>query len=257
MDAGSWISLIVKFCGFIKSIFWKNKNIVYINGNVKNLNIEEIKGLIKPSDSKYINCQSNKNNSISSYKKHFLKQRIDLYQILRNCRDSSKITYCGFSSQMFSVFDGYVLGDTFNYNFIELRTNNKYYKVTEKKHFIRQNVEIDDTTGEINLIIETSYEIDTNKILNNPCVKFSEQEPSILNNEYLNKIYSFVKSALDECCHKNIKIVNIYLTAKQSVAFVIGSAIQSCHPYVRVFHYDNNEYKYYLEIQSGKIKEIV
>lgn len=25
MDAGSWISLIVKFCGFIKSIFWKNK----------------------------------------------------------------------------------------------------------------------------------------------------------------------------------------------------------------------------------------
>lgn len=257
MNVGSWISFIVKICGFIKSLHWKNKNIVYINGNVKNLNVEEIRKLIVPSDSKYINCQSNKNNSISSYKKHFLKQRIDLYQILRNCRDSSKITYCGFSSQMFSVFDGYVLGDTLNYNFIELKPNNEYYLFSEKKKFVKQDVKIDDSTEEINLIIETSYKIDTNKVLNNPIIKFDEQEPAKLTNDYLNKIYSFVKSTLDECCHKNIKKVNIYLTAKQSVAFVIGSAIQSCHPHVSVFNYDNNEYKYYLDIQSGKIKEIL
>ena len=60
MNVSSWISFIVKICGFFKSILWKNKNIVYINGNVKNLNVEEIRKLIVPSDSKYINCQSNK-----------------------------------------------------------------------------------------------------------------------------------------------------------------------------------------------------
>ena len=178
MNVSSWISFIVKICGFFKSILWKNKNIVYINGNVKNLNVEEIRKLIVPSDSKYINCQSNKKNSISYYKNHFLKQKINLYQILRNCRDSSKITYCGFSSQMFSVFDGYVLGDTLNYNFIELKPNNDYYLFSEKKEFVKQDVKIDDSTKEINLIIETSYKIDANKILNNPIIKFDEQEPA-------------------------------------------------------------------------------
>ena len=58
---------------------------------------------------------------------------------------------------MFSVFDGYVLGDTLNYNFIELKPNNEYYLFSEKKKFVKQDVKIDDSTEEINLIIETSY----------------------------------------------------------------------------------------------------
>ena len=134
------ISSFLKMIGFIKSLFWKNKNVVYINGNVKVLNVEKIRHLISPTDSKYINCQSKKSNKLFSYKWHFFKQKINLIQIVRNCMDSSKLTYCGFSSQMFSVFDGYILGDTLNYNFIELKANNQYYLIAKKINF--QNLKL-------------------------------------------------------------------------------------------------------------------
>lgn len=202
MDISTFLTLTEKVLGFFKSFFWKNKNIVYINSNVKNLNIESIRKLISPSNSKYINCQSEKRNSLKGYKRHFRKQKINLFQIIRNVRDASKITYCGFSSQMFSVFDGYVLGDTNNYDFIEIKNNNTYYLISEKRKNIQDKILLGDVKEEINLVIETSYQIDESKCLNNPTIKLDMQEPSKITNDYLNKVYSSVKNVLDACGNK-------------------------------------------------------
>ncbi|MCR4660685.1 MAG: SAVED domain-containing protein, partial [Clostridia bacterium] len=198
-----------------------------------------------------------KKNSLKSYKRHFRKQKINLVQIIKNMRDASKITYCGFSSQMFSVFDGYILGDTNNYDFIEIKKNNSYYLISEKRKNIQDTIILDDYNQEINLVVETSYQIDESKCLNNPTIKLDMQEPTRITNDYLNKVYSSVKNILDACGSKNIKTVNLYMTAKQSVAFIVGTAIQSYHPKVRVFNYDNNNFKYYLEVQRGVIREMV
>ena len=62
------IKLLEKTYAFISSKFWKNKNFVYVNSNKKNLNIESIKSLVKPSDSQFLNCQTNKTNSFHSLK---------------------------------------------------------------------------------------------------------------------------------------------------------------------------------------------
>ena len=102
------MKLLEKIFAFILSKFWKNKNFVYINSNKKNLNIESIKSLVKPSDSKILNCQTNKTASIHSLKSHFVKNKIYLYQIQKNIRDNYTFYYCGFPSQMFSIYDGYV-----------------------------------------------------------------------------------------------------------------------------------------------------
>lgn len=121
------LNIIERLWALLKAFFWKNKNVVYIDSNVKNFNIEEGRFLIKPTDSKIINCQSKKSSSLKDLEIHFLKMRINLLQIIRNLRDSSKIIYCGFCSSMFSIYDGFRIGNNARFKLIDF--NNEYYLI--------------------------------------------------------------------------------------------------------------------------------
>ena len=249
------ISLIMKTWAFIKSIFWKNKHFVYINANKKNLNIETIKPLIQPSNSKILNCQTNKTVSIKSSKRHFLKNKIYLYQIQKNIRDNCSFYYCGFPSQMFSIYDGYILGNTHYPKFLELGANGKFYFVDFK--FKGKDIKVEELTNteEINLVIESSYVIDKNKLKNCPTYFFDEKVPMKITNEYLNKVYNFTKSFLDKCNNYNIKKVNLYITSKPSVSYIVGTAIQAYHPNIKIYEFINNKFAYYLNLNEGRIEE--
>lgn len=249
------INLIMKILAYIKSLFWKNKNFVFINANKKNLNIESIKSLITPSDSKILNCQTNKTASIKSAKIHFSKNKAYLYQIQKNIRDNCSFYYCGFPSQMFSIYDGYILGNTHYPKFLELGANEKFYSIDFKSKV--QDVQTEEMfdSEEINLIIETSYIIDEKKLKKCPTHSFKEKAPNKITNEYLNKVYNFTKSILDKCNSYNIKTVNLYITSKPSISYVVGTAIQAYHPNIKIYEFINNKFAYYLNLNEGKIEE--
>ena len=249
------MKLFEKIFAFILSKFWKNKNFVYINSNKKNLNIESIKSLVKPSDSKILNCQTNKTASIHSLKSHFVKNKIYLYQIQKNIRDNYTFYYCGFPSQMFSIYDGYVLGNTQYPKFLELGSNEKFYSVDFKLKIKESETENVSDSEEINLVIETSYIIDKNKLKRFPTYYFKEKAPNKITGEYLNKVYNFTKSFLDKCNGYKIKKVNLYITSKPSVSYVVGTAIQTYHPNVNVYEFMNNDFAYYLNLNKGRIEK--
>ena len=249
------IKIIEKIFAFILSKFWKNKNFVYINANKKNLNIEDIKPLIKPTDSKILNCQSNKTISINSLRKHFIKSKMYLYQIQRNIRDNCSFYYCGFPSQMFSVYDGYILGNTKYPKFLELGKSNKFYSIDYKPNNSETKIDNITESEEINLVIESSYSIDNNKLKKYPTYYFNEKAPDKITNEYLNKVYNFTKTFLDKSNSHSIKRINLYITAKPSISYVIGTAIQAYHPSVSIYEFIDNKFLYYLNLNKGKIEK--
>lgn len=249
------IKLFEKIFAFILSMFWKNKNFVYINSNKKNLNIESIKPLVKPSDSKILNCQTNKTATIRSSKRHFAKSKIYLYQIQKNIRDNCIFYYCGFPSQMFSIYDGYILGNTQYPKFLELGANEKFYSVDFKLKIKESETENIFDSEEINLVIETSYMIDENKLKKYPTYYFKEKAPNKITGEYLNKVYNFTKSFLDKCNGYKINKVNLYITAKPSVSYVVGTAIQTYHPNINIYEFINNEFAYHLNLNKGRIEK--
>ena len=253
MEIKLGLTIIQKICAIFKSLFWKNKNVIYVNSNVKIFNIEESKYLVKPSDVKIINCQSKKSSSLKDLKRHFLIMRINLFQILRNLRESSKITYCGFCSTMFSIYDGYQIGNTTNFQLIDFNKN--YYLINDNIEYSSKKMSLDDSKKEINIVISSSYDISNLKIKDFPSYRFDIKEPNLLNGFYLSNIYFFVKSILDSCGDYNIKKVNLYVAAKQSVNFVVGLAIQNYHPQIYVYEYRENKFKYCMDLFNNKIIE--
>ena len=255
MNAQMILDILGIIWAILKSLFWRNSNIVYVNSNVKAANLKQIAEKLSLEKYKCVNCQSKKKNGLRALKRHFRKMRISLYQIQRNIVDSSKITYCGFASQMFSIYDGYILGNTFQYRFIDF--NGKYYEFSPT---IKDPVEQISLNGcneeEVSLIISTSYDIDATKCLKNKQYVFYKKAPEKITSTYLNEVYAYVKNFLDACGKTNIKTVNLYITAKQSVSFIVGTAIQSYHPAVRIYEYRDNKFKYYLDLSKGKIFEV-
>lgn len=253
-NIGLVLNVFGKIWGVIKCFFWRSKDIVYVNANVKNANLEEIKYHIKPSGSKYVNCQSQRKAGLRALKWHFLKMRMSLFQIQRNAVDLSKFTYCGFASQMFSVYDGFILGNTMKYNFVDF--NGEYYPISSTIKSKIAEWDLKQPLDEVDLVISTSYEIDTRKCKGKAQYVINDKAPDVITDEYLEGIYAQVKGFLDSCGNSNVKRVNLYITAKQSVSFVIGTAIQQFHPVVRVYEYRGNEFKYYLDLSKGKIFEV-
>lgn len=253
MNADLVLNVVELLFRFAKLIFWKNMNVVYINSNVKPTNKEDLPK-ISPSNSKYVLCQSKKSSSVSSLRNHFCRMRVNLFQILKNVNNISNFTYGGFASQMFSIYDGYILGDTLKYNL--LGYNGDYYFIPFKPTHCVERYNIDDSMREINLVLSTSYEIDISKCKKIPTLIFNEQAPNTLDSEYLNKVYSYVKNVLDSCGKSNVTRVNIYITAKQPVSFAVGVAIQNYHPAVSIYEYRNNHFKYYLDLSVAKIFEV-
>lgn len=247
------LNIFQKLWVIIKSFFWKNTDIMYINSNVKIFNIKDAKYLVRSSNVKIINCQSKKSITLNDLRKHFLKSRLNLFQILRNLQESSLITYCGFCSSMFGVYDGFKIGNTFKFQLIDY--NNKYYSINENLKYKDHFISIDDSKKEINIIISSSYDISKNKVQSVPTYSFDKKGPNKLNSTYLNEIYSFVRSILDSCCSTDVRKVNLYIAGKQSVNFIVGLAIQTYHPQVFVHEYRDNRFKFYMDLFNGKIME--
>lgn len=253
---GLKIKILEKAIAYISSKFWKNKNFIYINANKKICNIESIKALTTPSDLKFLNCQTNKTLSINSLKRHFIKTKGCLYQIQRNLSDNCSFYYCGFPSQMFSVYDGYILGNTHYPKFLEQGKNEKFYSIDFKLKIKESKIEDILDFEEINLVIESSYNIDVNKLKKYPTYYFKEKAPDKITGEYLNNIYNFVKSFLDKCNEYKIKQVNLYITSRPSVSYVIGTAIQTYHPNINIYEFTNNEFICCLNLNKGRIEKI-
>ena len=105
------VSFIYKIWSFLKTILWKKENIIYINSNKKMQTKENIDEVIKTRKYKWVICESNIKLGYKFYNIHLIRMKKNLYDILRNSSDSNDLVYSGFVSPMFSVYDGYCIGD--------------------------------------------------------------------------------------------------------------------------------------------------
>lgn len=181
--------------------------------------------------------------------------KFDLYQIQRNLNDSPKITYAGYASVPFAIYDGYCLGDNHSYQFFDTTKNkNETYKIEfSKKRKSTNKFEIM-KVQEVDLLISSSYKVD-NKFANT--MNFFEFDTRIndkVSAEYLSDVFYFVSDFLDACRTAGVKKVNLYCSSRQPVSFVIGTAIQSHHPQVIVYEFENNEYGWGLNIQKARLE---
>lgn len=48
----------------------------------------------------------------------------------------------------------------------------------------------------------------------------------------------------------------MYISAKQPISFVIGTAIEQRHPEIEVYEYDGNKYAYSLNMKTFDIRRV-
>ena len=250
------ISLIYKIWSFIKSIFWKNSNIIYINSNKKIQSKEMIDKVTTTNGYHWVICQSNTKLGYSFYKYHLLKMKKSLYDITRNSKELNRVTYSGFVSPMFAVYDGYVLGDNRKYCFIDsCSKNSKSYKIDYEKKTNESNSIEKPFTDIVNVLFPCSFKIKIEND-NNNIYKFNTFLIDKVTEKYLQEVYSYAKRVFDLCNECGVKRINLYISAKQPVSFIIGTAIQSYHPPIYIYEYEGGKYTYSLLIQKGKIIDI-
>lgn len=247
------ISVIYKIYSFYKTLFWKSENIIYINSNKKRQNKDNIDNVgIKTRKYKWLICESNTKLGYKFYKIHLLKMKHKLYDILRNSSESNQLIYSGFVSPMFSVYDGYCIGDTRSIIFVDMDSGtSEPYKIEYKKEFMKKELNIVNNNI-INIAFECSYDINC---VNDIHYRFSEKSGNRVSAEYLKSIYSYTKNLLDLCLENGTKRINIFISAKQPISFVIGTAIQSYHPTVYIYEFQEAKYSTPLIIQKGKIEK--
>lgn len=131
----------------------------------------------------------------------------------------------------------------------------KFYCVDFKLKIKESEIENILDSEEINLVIESSYNIDESKLMKYPTYYFKEHVSDKITSDYLNKVYNFVKSFLDKCNEYKIKQVNLYITSRPSVSYVIGTAIQTYHPNINIYEFTNNEFICCLNLNKGRIEK--
>ncbi len=247
------VSLLYKIWSFIRTFFWKNENIIYINSNKKRQNKDNIDDAdIKTRKYKWLICESNTKLGYKFYRAHLLKMKYKLYDILRNSNDSNDLVYSGFVSPMFSAYDGYCIGDTRKISFVDIDSgNSKPYKIEYEKKYIKNEIRVSNKDA-INIAFECSYDINCVEELD---YKFSEKSGNKVSNKYLQSVYSYARNLLDSCLKNNVQRINIFIAAKQPISFVIGTAIQSFHPTVYIYEFQEGKYSIPMIIQKGKIGE--
>jgi hypothetical protein len=248
---------------FIKSLFWKNKNILYINSNKKVFDEKPI-GRCLPKDIdiddyKNITVNSDLKIGFKNAKAHFLRMKKSLFEISQNLKRDPKIIYGGYVSVPFAVFDGYCLGDNHEYELVYTSKNNMDMysaKFTKERKTAKQHFDIKKHEKVVNLLIPSSYPISHDAVsTNEPIFEFPNTAEDLIEDDYLNSLFYFISDFLDECREKCVGCINLYIAAKQPVSFVTGTAIQAHHPLVNVFEFENGKYTWNLEVQNGKIIE--
>lgn len=253
------ITLIYKVFSVIRGwLFWKNNKIIYINSNKKIQSMSSIDEVTSTREYKFVNCQTSfkQLTDIKFYKHHLIKMKKHLYDILRNAVDFDEMVYSGFVSPMFAAYDGFCLGDNKKFIFIDVDSkNSKPYKVEYFKDFSKPEKLPAPTTEIVDVFYSYSYEINQIDSKNSKFV-FDLRCDDEVNAELLKKVFSFSKSVFDLCKDSKVKEIHLYISAKQPISFIIGTAIQSYHPKIIAYEYVNGEYKYPFWIQSGKFEEL-
>lgn len=249
-------SVIEKVVGTIRTLFWKNPDIIYINSNKKKFNKRNIDSNVETLKSKWVCCQTDSKLGIKFEKYHFRKMKFCLFQIMRNLSNISRIVYSGYASPMFAVYDGFCLGDNRDYVFVDtLENKNKSYIINYRKKYEKETIYFDNPSEEINVLIESSCEILVSKCRNCKTYQFNKKCKDKIDIGYLNDVYSFTKSIFDLAADSLVKKINLYVSARQPVSFIVGTAIQSSHPSVYVYEFDQGQYKDLLLVQEGRIIE--
>lgn len=249
------VSTIYKFISLIKTFFWRDKNIIYVNSNKKSQSKDIIDNLISTRGCKWIMCESITKLGYRFYKLHLLKMKKNLYDISRNLSESKILSYSGFASPMFAAYDGYCLGDNRSYRFIDIDSSctNGYVIEYEKK--LLEVSEFDKVRNDIvNVIFSCSIDIRLESIKGQKYI-FDEKSGCKVDLLYLQKVYSYTKCLLDYLGKSGVKRINMYIAAKQPISFIIGTAIQPGHPKVYIYEYFEGTYNndIPLLIQEGKI----
>ncbi len=192
---------------------------------------------------------------------HFTKMKYYLWGIKKYIENNkSYIIYGGFPMVPFAVYDGFVLNDTYSYKFLDFSGDEyKLINFNPKSSFRSERQLLSVNTREINVVIGTSYQITDEKILNNSFQTFryeNKLDAKNINSEILNDVYAFVKIVLDNCQKFNVSIVHLYVAAKVPIAFVVGAAIQHRHPSIWVYNFENNKYRYFIDLSKNKIRKV-
>lgn len=247
------VSLIYKVISCIKTLRWNNPDIIYVDSNKKRQNKRFIDAVASTFGCKWVLCESNTKLGYKHYKCHLLKMKHSLYDILRNTSNSNKLIYSGFASPMFAAFDGYCLGDTRKYTFVDLNScNSKPYKIEYNKKYIKRNLTEKPNSKIVNVIYSCTADIDASSISGYKYI-FSEKSGDNVKAKYLQIIYSFTKDVLDLCKNNGVERINMYIAAKQPISFIIGTAIQSYHPNVYIYEFIEGKYTTPLNIQKVRI----
>ena len=257
------LSIAVKAFAWIKSLLWKNKNIIYLNSNKKQCNFDEIcsSRCINPNGAKVISISKAFPTRYKLYKTHFRKMQYNLYQIKRNLSSNNNFVYGGFVSPMFAVFDGMQIGNNVKVTFVCYdNNNNSYYPIDyhRKSSNSPAGVDFGGFKGhEINIVISSTYKIDSSKYDSSlKTFEYAKRLEGRVTDEYLQDVYQFVESILVGAQKADIRKINMYISAKQPICYVIGSAIEERHPEIEVYEYDGNRYSFSLNLKTFAIKEI-
>ena len=249
------VSVLYKILSYFKTLLWKNNKIIYINSNKKIQCKDNIDSLTKTNDYQWVICQFSYKGkfNFNNYKIHFFKMRKHLYDISRNSKNFNELTYSGFVSPMFAVFDGYILGDNKKYCFIDCGSDDSHpYKINYSKNNKKTKVSNKPSTDIVNVIFACSFDINNIDDQNDKYI-FSAKSGDKVSKKYLQDVFNFAKNVFDIC--RNVKRINLFVAAKQPVSFIIGTAIQSYHPLIYAYELINGEYKFSLCIQTGKLEE--
>lgn len=257
------LSMILKLIAWIGSLFWKKKNIVYLNSNKKACNYDEIceSRCIKYYDAKVINIGKNGSVNLKRYKSHLKVMQYHLYQIKRNLSSHQYFAYGGFVSPMFAVFDGFQIGNNVKVELVCYdNVSNAYYSIDyhRKASNSPEGIDLSGFDGrEINVVISSTHKVDPTKYNSSlKTFEFEERLRGRVTNSYLQKVYEFVESVLVGTQRSKVKRINMYIAAKQPICYVIGTAIEARHPEVEVYEFVGNDYCYCLNFNTQRIRKV-
>ena len=252
------VSLIYQIFSAVKTIFWRNDKIIYINSNKKIQSKESIDSLTGTKNYHWINCQSHFKGGfkLKNYKYHLLRMKKHLYDISRNLEVTHHLTYSGFVSPMFAAYDGFCVGDNVNCTFIDCDSGNSTaYKINYFKNLQETPALEKPGAKSVNVLFCCGHEINIPNT-NLPTYCFSRKFVKRLTQSYLHEVYTYAHAVFDLCKDSDVKRINLYIAAKQPISFVIGTAIQALHPKIFVYEMVGNEYKYAMCIQTGKLEAV-
>lgn len=255
------INLILKIGAFFaKWLGGFDKDIIYINCNKKYVDKRDVEKLIGLEGKKYVYIKTSCELSSKRKKRHFNLMKFYLILIQKSKKYNKQIYYSGFSSVPFTVYDGYCFNDNTNITFLE---NNKD---TQEKYLINRsffesecmsfNIDSIGSINDVNVVINSSFNVNSELLPKrdtiNVDLKMSEEK---ITNEYLQRVYSTCCKLFNDLQEKDVKNIHLYVAARQSVSFVIGTAIDKRHPNVICYEFEKNKYTWSVDIINGKVKE--